>query len=771
MNQLDYFVPDRDPRAFYPLASYLPLSSASVARAYIEQLTAPGDLVLTPFACSPTIARVAHALNRRVIAMEANPLWAWLARAMATLPGASQIDAALAQLGDARKDDTSLRAHLNQLYATTCAACSHATPVEYFVHTRGAGITTRHYTCAHCGATRDDPPDESDLQRASAFQARGLHFHLAFERVAPDDHAHDERIRKMLDVYTPRNLYALVTLTQKIDSLFHATRERDILLLLLLHLLDRGASFYADAKPDTRARLTAHKQFVELNLWREIELAARELGRGEAPLDLAESPRAIEDAQVFIGHASARSLARAHTPESAALVIGALPTRRIAVWTLSYLWGAWVLGRAAAQSLAPFLATGKDAAWERRWYFDSLAGSMNALAKLARADAHIVFAFNETWHEVIESLLLASAGASFNLEALLYQPRLGEFPKREFDDVRGEYRVTFTRGAPNLGEPLDARALDAAIRATTLDAARTVFARRADPLTFSHLHHAAYQQLARAGLLAQAMRTKFRTPPGKLVHDAVVTGLREGYAHDFDHYHSQTQLLWLTHTPTAPPLIERVEDAVREILARGAPVACAELEDAIYRAFPGDLTPDAGMIAVCASAYADVREGAWHWRGDDATKRAHALDVLARLGERLGYQVQAADGRWQMANGKSQIADAPNSQFDLMWLKDNDLACGFVWRARAQFTDLAQVHIAPARGYVVVPETQVALLGAKTRCLPHRADAFHEAGWHFVRVPFAAKLLAAQHVEPSDLALIEGLTPPVAEPRAQLELL
>ena len=102
---------------------------------------------------------------------------------------------------------------------------------------------------------------------------------------------------------------------------------------------------------------------------------------------------------------------------------------------------------------------------------------------------------------------------------------------------------------------------------------------------------------------------------------------------------------------------------------------------------------------------------------------------------------------------------------------DGEIAHAFVWRERAEFTDLAQIHIAPARGYVVMPENLVALMQEKTRRLPHLADAFHEAGWNFVRAPFAEKLLAQEKVERSDVALVVGLAPPISEEKAQLELL
>ncbi len=757
MNAPDHFIPDRDLPAFYPLRDYVRGVPARVAEKYIDALTAPGDLVIDPFVCTPTVARVAQSMGRRAIAVESNPLWAWLARTMATLPSAQEIDAALARLGDTIKDDAPLRVHIRQLYATVCAACRQETPADYFVHARGGGPIHRHYTCAHCGETRDDPATEDDLKRAASFDAHAMHFHLAFERVVPSGNLHAERIRKMLAVYTPRNLYALVTLTLKIDSLFHSTREHDILLLLLLHLLDRGSSFYATA--ESPAQLTTHKQFVEFNLWREVEIAARELGRTEAATTLAASTQDVIEsaaAAAFIGRGSARSLARVVPPSSSSLVLAAPPTRRLAVWALSYFWGAWILGREAAQPLAPFLDSKKDSVWERRWYFDSLLQSMIALAKIMQAGAHVAFVFEEAWHQAIEALLLAAAGGRLDLETFLFQPRSGDYARREYDDVRGDYRVTFT---PTLALPRfeKERELEEQIRATALEAGSDILKRRGEPLAFTWVHHAAFTRAMHSGLLAQAMALKSKTPPGRLLHNAVIAGLNEGYAHDFDHYESSAQFLWLRRSPELDaPLVDRVDDAVRDILQRGVPVSQEELEDTVYRQFPGELTPEAGLIEVCASAYADESDGVWALRMEQVeVEKTRALDLLARLGERLEYQVERP--------GKSK-------PFDLAWHSNGDIAHGFVWRDRAQFADLAQVQIAPSRGYLVIPESIVALLREKTRRQPHHADVFNEVGWDFVRIPSVEELLNAEKVERSDVALMAGLVPAVSKERAQLEL-
>ncbi len=761
-----HFIPDRDPPAFYPLRGYLRTLPANVAAEYIAALTAPGDLVVDPFAQTPTVAGVAQRMGRRALAVESNPLWSWLTRVMATPPPPADINAALARLGDALKDGTPLRVHINQLYTTICANCREPTPADYFIHARDAGPVRRRYSCRGCGETRDDPASEDDSRRAAAFDSRGLHYHIAFDRVVPDQNLHAERIRKMLDLYTPRNLDALVTLTVKIDSLFRDPRDREILSLLLLHLLDRGTSFYAS--PDAAPELSVHKQFVEFNLWREIEAAARALatappGIGGEPApatsDVLDSP----EPRAFISRGSAKSLARAVPAGSAGLVLTALPHRRLALWALSYFWGAWTHGRAAVASLVASLDPHRnDPNWERRWYLESLVGSLEAMQGLLRVNGRAAFVFREGWQEVVEGLLLAASGARFELETLLFQPRADDFPRREFDGIRGDYRITMVKREilplKILAEPQLAKKMHAA----ALDAGRAVLAQRGEPLAYSWIHLAAYSRLAREGYLAQVMSANTKVPPSRFVFYAVRDGLSEGYAHDLDHYETPGQFLWMrrvsseqadTETAHNPPLVERVDDAVYEILRSRGTVARAELEDLIYRQFPAELTPEAGLIDLCAQTCAVAHEGEWRWRADEAkAEQRHALDMIARLGERLAYQVAATP------------------PFHVAWMLDGVTAHGFLWSERPRLAELAQLQVAPTRGYLVVPEARIPLLRVQVRRLPLLANALAEAGWEYVRVPFVDQLLQAEKIERHDVMLITGLVPPVAGERTQLEL-
>jgi hypothetical protein len=742
----DQFIPDRDPPGFQLLGSYLHGPPVSVAEKYITAYTTPGDLIVDPFACCPTLARHAYKMDRRFVGFESNPVWAWIARSLATIPGAAEINAMMTRLGDALKDDVALRSHLSQLYATRCVECNQITPADYFTHSRDEGVIARHYSCAHCGAVRDDPATQEDIEAFRAFDAKGMHYHLAFGRVVPEDEMWSSRIRNLLDLYSPRSLYALVTLTVKGDTLFRAPTEQQLFNLVLLHLLDRGTSLYAE--PDKPAAIARHKRYVEFNLWRAAEFAARELAQLPS-LPLMTSLRSVTSSQtssLWLGRSSAKAIADELPTGSAALVLTTPPSRRAALGALSYFWGAWILRRDAVKSLVPFLDPERaDPSWERRWYFESLAATLNSVARMLRPTGRAVFVFDESNYESIEALLLTASGADLNLETFLFQPRLGDAPRREFDHLRANYRIAFTASPSEARKAgIDVGEMKRRLRAVAQEAGRAIMTRRGEPLGFPWLHHAAYARAAREGLLKQIMQAKMRETPGRFAIEAMQGGLRDGYAQDFDHYEGHKEFLWFVRSKSETPLIDRIEKEVMEMRTAGE-LAREELEDRIYEKFSGDLTPEDGLVDLCVRACAQVIV---------IDEHSQAVKMARELGARLGYTISMNE-----------------KPFDVAWMDDGELVHGFVWRDRPAFEDLLRIHVAPARGYLIVRESLVEFLCEKVRRLQPLVDAYREAGWDFVRVSSIEKLTRQELIARNDLVLMPGLVPMVAEPSAQLELL
>jgi len=308
------FIPDRDSR-FYLLRQHRQPLAENVTRKYIVEFTAPGDLVIDPFAASAITARVAIELESRCIAVDSNPLVAFAARLQASLPAPRELTNALSRLGEIQKEDESLRAHLDTLYASACANCGAATIVDYFVWSLELNAPVEKvYECARCGNRRDATTD-ADRLRAAEFKPHSLQYHLLLDRITGDTVVNNQRVRELLKLYTPRNLYSLVTLTLKMDAEFaEVGAARDILSGCLIHALDVGTTLYSS--PDALPERKTPEQFVEMNIWRAFERASLGLMEQAPGARLANAPSAVLNSSMplaFVGHGRVQDICREDT--------------------------------------------------------------------------------------------------------------------------------------------------------------------------------------------------------------------------------------------------------------------------------------------------------------------------------------------------------------------------------------------------------------------------------------------------------------------------
>jgi hypothetical protein len=251
-------------------------------------------------------------------------------------------------------------------------------------------------------------------------------------------------------------------------------------------------------------------------------------------------------------------------------------------------------------------------------------------------------------------------------------------------------------------------------------------------------------------------------------------GLKGGYARDFDHWGESGHVLWVRRQSPrdATPLADRVETAVREILARAKRIGQTELEDQTLTRFPGLLTPEFELVEVCAAAYADPVGGEWRWREVDvAGELERAAKLVSELGVRLNLEVRSRD---------------EDDQFDLVWREEkvvpgssaggikevhlHEDSHGFIFRDRVDLRMLVRAPAAPLLGFVVIPETRVGLAKEKLRRMPTFQKPLHEAGWEFLRLPFVEILLGSPSVERAEFQLALGLDPPMAKGKEQMEL-
>jgi hypothetical protein len=794
MYEIEHFIPARERDSVLPLQGYLPPLPADVLGRYLSCYTEPGGLAVDPMAQGPTLPLVAARLQRKAVASNFNPINALLVRGLLSLPSPEELDAATTRLGDSLKRGIPLRDYINQLYVSTCDRCSGSIVVEQFLWDQGqAAPVEKTYHCPHCANHGSSPTQTSDLDALDAVEAQGVHFWYLLERLAQPHQAERPLAEDLLNLYTSRNLSALADISMRIESLFAASPLRSALSLILLSCLDTCSKLVAAPAPRaTVLRLQPPSKFVERNVWHAFEEAYRHL-RTLAPSAHVALGSEFEDlldereAQALALNLPLRKLSATLPPASVSLVISAPQAYYRPFWTLSYLWSGWLWGRHKAALLKPMLRR-KVMGWS--WYRRTLAAALRTLHRPLKPHGKMVFLLEGSGLTQVSNLILATLGAAFKLDRILYQPKDAPPPRHPMQGVPGAYRLTFSRDSDH-DSPQEVPSPDTLALSLGQAAHRAIgelLRERGEALHLSWLHSAVYERWARDGLLALALLLDGEMSVADFLQQQLKAALEEGLEtaawellpmdpRDPD----GPQLWWLAGKAYPPlPLSDRLEEAVYETLQADPNLADADLEDTVYSRFPGLFTPSSGLLQQCLHSYGVPNgvSGVRSLRSEDhpeslTRERNEALALLADLGRRLGYQVPPTSRDAGSADGLAHRPHPRPADMDAIW-EENGLP-GHLFAVK-QTTRLGDVlskrrqEEDEAERFILISDRRLELLRFRieTELLLPRALA--EGRWQFIKLNHLRRLAQRQKVHRHDLKHIVGLEPPAESPDTQLPL-
>jgi hypothetical protein len=301
------YLPGRAPASDRPLGRFLPPLEQGVVRRLVEREGLSGRTVLDPFGSSPRLSVEAAQAGCSVLVAVNNPITRFvLERLLDPLP-LDVLQAALAQLAAAEKDDTRLERFMLDLYRTRCLRCGETVVAEYFVWDQEQDSpVSKAYTCPHCNHTGEDPVDDDDQLQAERYSSGGLHYALALEELAPVDDPQREHAEAALSVYSGRALYAIVTLVNKARQLRLDGREAIALQALLLSAFDASDSMWAHPEGRDRPKqLTPSPRYRETNVWRALERAVDQWAEAGAGVPIRwwpeTGPPAAGGVSIFAG--------------------------------------------------------------------------------------------------------------------------------------------------------------------------------------------------------------------------------------------------------------------------------------------------------------------------------------------------------------------------------------------------------------------------------------------------------------------------------------
>jgi hypothetical protein len=758
---IDYFVPgiqNGEERILPDLRWPIP---AGVAEAYVAAYTEPGEGALVPYCQGPSVVREILSPGRRAIAVNFDPLLVLVVRTELDPPSVRDLDAAVARVGDSFKQGVPLRHSLAGLYATTCPACQRPAVAEYLVWDREQGQPVDKYLrCPACGWDGRAAVDPEDTERLKEVPSQGMHYHYVLDRVSPasQERAIRSRLETMLELYTPRNLYALAELTLKIESLYPEGPLGQALKVLLLDCLDRCSSLAPlPGRSGRRRGLRRPGRFLERNVWLAFEEAAVRLhasaalptspGEAKPVPKLAASLEAFYSAEEEVGvidRGLIRDLARTVPPRSLGLILTSPPALDSAAWSLSYLWGGWSLGAEAVAPLRPLL---RQRTPDTAWYARVMTGSLATLVDLLRDDGRLVLVLTAQRPAMVEALVLAASQARMGVTCLVQRG----------SDYRLELTPSFPQPVTIPHEPLDVQ-----IRRVVMEAMVETIRAFGEPVAWHKLHAAIQQRLAQTGLLSRAAeRTEAAPSPLDLVAERVSEVLDDPRLVRLVANGGRKELWWLAAPgEVAPALCDRVELAAYKVLQGTLALTEADFATRVYSQFPGPLTPDADLVAACLRAYGnEATPGYWQLRKEDLAETRQAergmiTERLLTLGQRLGYQAEV------------------RAPFDATWFDGEEVRAVFAVRWQAVLGEALALgdQAAGARFYLVIPGGRSALVSFKLHRNPLWQEAVDRAGWWFVKYRHVRQLVDQPEVDEYTLRTIVGLDPIVERETAQLPL-
>ena len=766
-----------------PLARYRPVQPVGAAAGYVRAFTQPGDLVVDLFCQGPTVVREAVTAGRRALGLSVNPLLLVAARLGLGRPGDDALNAAFTRLADSPKGDVPLHRHLASLYRSTCPVCGASGIAEWFAWDRdGDCLLRKAVRCPRCEGVQEGAPDDEDSESARRVSPRGLAYYYALDRVAPLGHPARDRAAELVELYTPRNLSALMDLSLRLEGLETDEEVRIALTGMLLDCFDWGSSLdpYGEERPRPRI-LRLPSRYVERNVWLCFEEglscllddtsppAPPRSGEGSLPSlpgrggwggrltpQAADVPALVRgDAQGYaLVSGAVRDVGDVIPPGSAALIFADPPRPDGVFWALSALWAGWLWESLPARALRPFLRR-RRFDWD--WHWHVLRAALQAAGPLLTAEGRLVILFSDPDDTLLESVCLAASGAGYALEGWGYSSEVG-------------HRLVWRWEGAEPAPPGDVEALKRVLRATVREQVMDGLRERGEPTSWPLLHASVYAGLAgRRTLDAVAALPDGGPPPlgfaahttRQAIEEAPLVQV-EAAAPDGRGVVTAPLLWWLADPQGAQEsLADRVEAAVLELLGWRTAWDEEELVNAVCARFPGPLTPDLTLVQVCIASYS-VQEGeTLRLRPeDDPQRRATELKALRNevmeLGKRLGFKVKRRGGGW-----------------DVRWLEGGREAYVFVISATAALGPCLLVERIAGEGAQrcqVVPGGRAQLIGLKLQRDPRLIRAVERDGWQFVKFRHLRRLVAEEELDRYALQTVLGLDPIVEQEAAQIPL-
>ena len=699
--------------AEWPLARYLPVIPANLITNWLSSRSLPpGSTVLDPFGTSPLLVLELASAGYRVVTCMFNPVVRMLFTMGIKTYYEKEVRSALEALAGSNKEGRRFDDYILSLYQARCAVCGKELPASEYTWERDIKLPQMVVLdCPVCGVKQEQVAGRFDLQVFDNISTSPLYRSLAIERITGGEAVLKEDARSLVEAYTPRALFVIVSILTKIDRLQLTTDQRRILQLLLLAVLDEGNTLWPLDNPEYRPlQVQTPGRFIEKNLWYSLQRAAGFFGVSGKRLQIISDPVLPEDGEITVFPDRVKDLlARNHRLQFDA-VVTAIPRPNQAFWKLSAAWSAWLSGLEVDRSFVRMLLRDR---YDWKWNAAALE-SVFLLIRQSGIEAGRWFSvLSDLEPAFLSSVIPAAAKSGWMLDSFSMHP---------------EKKLAELEWIP--GKPVNKShesVLDKCKRGVEL-----YLQKKGEP--------AGYMEITASGLLHTDFCGMYLDEREGV---SIQSQLRSAINSDSRFVHlgsgSQTQesgLWWLEHPPQGDMVLsDAIETEVLRLLNLNQVITRKEMEEDCRLAFPWALSGREEYIEYLLKNYAEPVEVAVDtWRMKKKEKedqRKPGVEKLRRnildLGVKLGYEVTDAHPLlWSPQDG------AISYRF-------------FIYTHTAFAGELWHRDYSGGENILVIPASRLDLLDYKQKNM-HAISDLLAGGWHIVKFRLMARLVENPYV-------------------------
>jgi len=627
----NYYIPGETSKGNKPLDRYLPPVRNGVVSTWLDANVQKGRWLLDPFGAAPEIATEAARNGYNVLVTANNPILGFILEMQCNPPLRTDFQSAIAMLASTQVGGERLEPHIKSLYETKCDECNEIVQVKTFLWERDSKSPyARIYHCPNCGDSGERSTTQEDIDNAERFIPNTLSRARALERVTPLHDPDRHHVEDALEVYLPRAIYALVTIVNKLSSIPRADKVRRLLSALMLLVFDRANTLWPYPKERQRPKqLTIPPQFREHNIWDALESGVDFWTSAVADIPISiwpELPQSESGICIFEGRI--KDLPKTLDEIDVSAIVTSFPRPNQAFWTLSALWSGWLWGHEALEHYKSVLRRRR---YDWGWHATAIQAALNNLVNNLGDKTPLFGLINEVEPGFLSAIIIGSLVSNLNLCSIALRSEDGQAQLSW--QCSQEEKVSETKFS----------SIEDSISKSAKHYLQEL---RGEPSPYIYLHAAGLFSLAGNPSLKGSLS------PGEYlskVQSSYQNALT--YRNGFIRFGGSGKSIeigqwWLKdYTRSIPPLADRIEVALVNILLKNKSSTFFEIDNAICKILPSISPPELEMIRECLNSYGERNSSdndRWSIQEGDhpGNRRADIKEltkILIALGIRLGF--------------------------------------------------------------------------------------------------------------------------------------